>query len=135
MGSGGAGGVRRLDALGGRAGVEGPDQPVERRVVDQVVHDSVQGLPHLGQVDPAGAQHAVGQLAQPIGRVEAGVHVRGGAAEGQRLLLYVVGEPLQAGDQDQTGGLELLGQGTGQGQGPRLDHLSGQCFCEDRGLT
>lgn len=76
-------------------------------------------------MDSAAAQHTVRQVSQPVGLAEAAVHLHGRAAEGERLLLDVVGEALQAGDQDQAGGLELLGEGTCQGQGARLDYLSG----------
>lgn len=109
---------------GNHVGIKGPHQPVERRVVDHVVHDLVQGLPDPVQTDPADAQHAVGQLAQPLRPAQVGMG--GGVAEGQRLLLEVGGQALQAGDQDQAGGLELLGQGAGQGQGPGLHHLRGR---------
>lgn len=111
--------------LWGHPGVEGTHQPVERRVVDQVIHDVVQGLLHPAQLDPAAAQHAVRQVRQPVGLSEADVHLRGRAADGERLLLDVVGEALQAGGEDQAGGLELLGKGAGQGQGARLDYLIG----------
>lgn len=106
-------------------GIEGSDQPVEGRVVDQVVHDVVERILHLPQLGLAVGQHAVWQVSQHLGLAEVGVDLRGGAAEGQRLLLDVVGQALQAGDQDQAGGLELLGEGTRQGQGARLDCLSG----------
>lgn len=111
--------------LRGHAGVEGPDQPVERRVVDQVVHHVVQGVLHPAQMHPASAQHAVRQLPQGGGCTEADVHLGGGAAQGQRLLLDVEGETLQAGHQAQAGGLELLGEGEGQRQGAGLDRLRG----------
>lgn len=45
-------------------------------------------------------------------------------AEGERLLLDVVGKTLQARDEDQAGGLELLGEGTCKDQGARLNCLS-----------
>ena len=108
----------------GHPWVEGTDQPVERRVVDHVVHDVVEGIPHSGQLGSAAAQHRVRHVSQPVGLAEVGVHLWGGAAEGERLLLDVVGEALQVRDQGEAGGLELLGEGAGQGQGARLYHLS-----------
>lgn len=109
--------------LGRHARVEGSHQPVERRVVDQVIHDVVQRVLHSAQRGLAGGQHAVRQVPQHLGLAEAVVHLRGGVAEGQRLLLDVVREALQAGDEDQAGGLELLGEGTCQDQGARLNSL------------
>lgn len=88
--------------------VERTHQPVERRVVDQVIEDVVQRILHVAQLDSAGGQHAVWQLSQHCGSVEAGVHLSCRVAEGESLLLDVVGDSLQAGDQEQTGGLELL---------------------------
>lgn len=132
LGGGGAGGRsscaaggrgRRISRLWGHPGVERTYQPVERRVIDQIVHDVVEGIFHFAQLDFAAGQHAVWQLSQPVGLAEAGVDLYGRAAEGERLLLDVVGEALQAGDEDQTGGLELLGEGTCQGQGARLNYL------------
>lgn len=114
-----------MSRLRGHPGVKRTHQPVERRVIDQVIHDVVEGIFHFAQLDFAAGQHAVWQLSQPAGLAEAGVDLCGGAAEGERLLLDVVGEALQAGDKDQTGGLELLGEGTCQGQGARLNYLSG----------
>lgn len=116
---------RRPSPLRVHPGVEGTNQPVKRRVVDQVVHDVVQGVFHSAQLDSAGAQHAVRQIAQWAGLAEADVDLCGGAAEQERLLLDVVGEALQPGDQDQTGGLELLGEGLCQGQGAVLNNLRG----------
>lgn len=46
--------------------------------------------------------------------------------ERERLLLNVVGEALQAGDEDQACGLELLGEGARNGQSARL-------YCLKRG--
>lgn len=122
---GGAGRWRILAAalLLLHSGVEGPHQPVERRVVDQVIHDVVQGVLHAAQLHLAAAQHAVGQLPQAAGGVKAAVHLCGRAAQRQGLLLDVVGEALHAGDQDQTGGLELLCEGACQGQGARFNDL------------
>lgn len=121
-----AGSKRRCASLlWGCRGVEGTDQPVERRVVDQIVHDVVEGILHSAQVDFAAGQHTVWQVPQPVSLAEAGVDLCGRAADGERLLLDVVGEALQAGDEDQAGGLELLGEGTSQGQGARLNGLSG----------
>lgn len=60
----GWGWTKSVDSLGGHAGVEWPHQPVERRVVDQVIHDMVQRLLHLAQLDAAAAQHTVRQLPQ-----------------------------------------------------------------------
>lgn len=133
---GGSDGARRPCAAGSGSrcgsrlrsnpGVEGSDQPVERRVVDQVIHDVVERLFHFAQLDLAAAQHAVRHVSQHLGLAEAGVDVGGGAGEGKRLLLDVAGEALQAGDEDQAGGLELLGEGVCQGQSARLDHLRGR---------
>jgi len=130
LGGGAAGGPRRRAAGGvvqlrGHPGVEGADQPVERRVVDQVVHDVVEGVLDSAQLDFAAGQHAVWQVSQRGGLVEPGVDVRGGAAEGEHLPLDVVGEPLQAGDEAQAGGLELLREGACQGQGAMVDDLRG----------
>ncbi len=112
-----------MSRLWGHPGIERTHQPVERRVIDQIVHDVVERIFHFAQLDFAAGQHAVRQFSQPVGLAEAGVDLRGGAAEGERLLLDVVGETLQAGDEDQTGGLELLSEGTCQGQGARLNYL------------
>lgn len=93
--------------------VEGPHQPVERRVVDQVIHDVVQRLLHLAQLDASAAEHAVRQLPEPARQTEAGVELCCRAAEGERLPLDVVGETLHARDHHQAGCLELLAEGAG----------------------
>lgn len=111
--------------LWGYPGVEGTDQPVERRVVDQIIHDVVEGLFHSAQVGLAAGQNAVWQVSQPVGLAEVGVDLCGRSTEGQRLLLDVAGEALQAWDEDEAGGLELLGEGMSQGQGARLNRLRG----------
>lgn len=108
--------AQSADPLGGRAGVEGTHQPVERRVVDQVIHDVVQRLLHLTQLDVAAGQHTAGQS-------QTGVELHCRAAEGQRLPLDVVGKPLHARHHHQAGRLELLAEGTGQRQCARLDDL------------
>jgi len=110
-------GLRRCCGRVGQPGVEGPHQPVERRVVDQVVQDVVQRRLHLGQARPPAAA-AAAPLRQP--REEAG----GGAAEPQRLPLDVAGQALQAGRQRGAGGVQLLGEGARQGQGAGLDDLA-----------
>lgn len=107
----------------GHLRVEGTHQPVERRVVDQIIHDIVERIFHHAQVDFAAGQHTVWQVCQPVGLVKVGVHLRGRVAERQRLLLDVVGEALQAGDQAQAGGLELLGEGMDQRKRAGLDYL------------
>ena len=111
---------RRLPGAGGagQAGVEGPHQPVERRVVDQVVQDLVQGPLHLAQPRLPAGERALGQ-GPDSGRREAGVDAGGGAAQRARLPLEVAGEALQTGRQRETGGLQLLGEGGGQGEGLR----------------
>lgn len=106
-------------------GVEGTHQPVERRVIDQIIHDVVQGIFHFAQLHFAAGQHAVWQVSQHFSLAEAGVDLCGRAAEGEHLLLDVVGEALHAGDEDQAGGLELLSEGTCQGQSARLNYLDG----------
>ncbi|KAG7243307.1 hypothetical protein INR49_011762, partial [Caranx melampygus] len=55
-----------------------------------------------------------GVLLLAVGAV--GIDLCGRAAEGECFLLDVVWEALQAGDEDQACGLELLGEGTCQGQ-------------------
>lgn len=110
--------------LGSHPGVEGPYQPVERRVVDQIIHDVVERIFNFSQLCLAVGQHAVWQVSQHLSLAEVGVDLCGRAADGERLLLDVVGEALQAGDDDQTGCLELLSEGTCQGQGARLNYLS-----------
>lgn len=112
--------------LRGHPRVERTDQPVERRVIDQIIHHVVEGIFHFAQLDFAAGQHAVWQISQYLSLAEAGVDLCGGAAEGERLLLDVVGEALQAGDEDQARRLELLREGAGQGQGARLNYLSGK---------
>ena len=67
----------------GQAGVEGPHQPVEGCVVDQVVKDVVQRPLHLAQAGPAAGQRALGHISDGSGGglAEAVVDVGGGAAE------------------------------------------------------
>ncbi len=92
--------IRCTSWFRGHPRIEGTHQPVERRVVDQIIHDVVEGIFHSAQVDFAAGQHAVWQVTQPVSLAEVGVDLRGRAAEGQRLLLDVVGEALQAGGED-----------------------------------
>ena len=68
---------------GARRGVEGPHQPVERCVVDQVVEDVVQRPLHLAQAGPAAGQRALGHISDGSGGglAEAVVDVGGGAGE------------------------------------------------------
>lgn len=71
----------------------------------------------------AAGQYAIRQVSQYFSLAEVVVDLCGGAADGEHFLLDVIGETLQAGDEDQAGGLELLSEGTCQGQGARLNGL------------
>lgn len=109
--------------LGRNLGVKWTHQPVERCVIDQIIHDVVQGFFHFAQLDFAVGQHAVWQVSQHFSLAEVVVDQCCRAANGEHLLLDVVGETLQAGNEDQAGGLELLSEGTCQSQGARLNGL------------
>ena len=102
--------------VAGQEGVEGPHQPVERCVVDQVVQDVVQRALHLAQSSLAAGQRALRQ-GSGAGRRNTGVDVGGGATKGARLPLEVAGQALQTRRQCEAGGLQLLGEGGGQGVG------------------
>lgn len=106
--------------------VKGTYQPVERRVVHQVVHGVVQRLAETVQLRAAGGQHAFRQVAKGHRLAEVSTELGGEVRQGEGLVLDVAREPLHARHQPLARGLQLLGQTTGQDQRTRLDDLQGE---------
>lgn len=84
------------------ARVKWTHQPVEWRVVDQIIHDVVSGFSHALQLTASVAKHCVGQVAQSCSIVEPGVDIHSHVANGQRLLLDVLWQTLEVGHEGET---------------------------------
>ena len=103
--------------------VKGTYQPVEWRVVHQVVHGGVQRLSEAVQLRSAGGQHPVGEVPERHRLAEAAADLGGQVGDGERLILDVLGEALQTRHQPLAGGLQLVGEPAGQGQRTGLNTL------------
>lgn len=83
-------------------------QPIERCIVEQVVHDVIHRISYSAQLGSTGGEDAVGQISYSGSLTEAAVDLHGGVADGDGLDLDVLRKTFEAGHQDQTCALKLL---------------------------
>lgn len=98
------------------AWVKRTNQPIERCIIEQVVHDVIHGISYSAQLRSTDDEYATGHISYDGFLSEAAVYLHGGEADRGHLDLDVLRETFEAGHQDQIRGLNLQAEVVGNGQ-------------------
>lgn len=98
-------------------------QPIERRIVDQIVHDVIHGVLYSVHLRSTAGEDCIRQISHDGSFTEAGVDLHGRVTDGEGMDLDVLRKTFQTGHQDQTCALKLLAEIVSDGQGARFNLL------------
>lgn len=98
-------------------------QPIERCIVDQVVHDIIHRISYSAQLRSTDDEYCTGHVFYGGRLSEAAIYLHGRLGDRGDLDLDVLRETFEAGHQDQICGLKLLAEVVGNGQCTRFYFL------------